>query len=683
MFLACHTPALRAMTLAVALAAPALAAHAQSGDVNAIPEIPVTADRVEEPIGQTGASVSVIPADQIEKFGSVSVADVLRDVAGVEVVNSGGVGALTQVRLRGSQPGETLVLLDGVRIGAATATDGSFDFGNLAPTDIERIEVLRGPQSALYGSDAMGGVINIITRKGSKTTKRSVTIQGGSYGTLSTQATMSGGDDKWTYSLGVDALHSNGFPRYGYRVPYPLVIGDGVTPLPPLPADDPVNKGGATAHFSYRASDDVTVEFGGSLFGNAFRFDNPGAVIPSNVFNTYNQSQTWIGNGFVRAIVDPRASALKSQITVFGNRTNMEVSETEACYDINFNAFNCRNSYIGGRYGAEYQGDLKLGAFGALTFGAKTETETANTNESPNPNDGSFTPISARQTTNSVYAEERLPLFSRIDLTFGGRVDAIENGSTFATWRTTIAYHIDEAGTKLRASAGTGDKAATLYQRFSVYGAPGLAPENSIGYDFGVDQKLFDGRLTLSATVFDTRYTDLIAFGTVPSCSAAQIAGDLGCYYNVNSADSRGLELQADAVVTPGLLKARATYTYTNARDLGGAPGDPDAGLQLYHIPRNQGSLTFLYTPSPKWEIDPRLTLVGPRLDAYFNYATYSTTNVVLTSYAKLDVLATYHATDNLTAFARVENLTNAVYQEVYGYGTAGRSYYAGLSYSW
>ena len=434
---------------------------------------------------------------------------------------------------------------------------------------------------------------------------------------------------------------------------------------------------------SYKASDSVTIEFGGSLFGNALRFDNPGALIPSDVFNNYNQSKTWLGDGYARIIVDPQGSALKSQLTVFANQTVQNIWETESCYDINFNAFNCRNTYNGSRYGAEYQGDLKLGVFGGLTFGAKSETETALTNESPNPNDGSFTPVNARQTTNSVYAEERLPLFQRLDLTLGGRVDSIADGPTFETWRATVAYHIDETGTKLRASAGTGDKAASLYQRFSIYGTPDLSPEKSFGYDFGVDQKLFDGRLTLSATAFDTKYSDQFAFGVVGSCTAFQIISYTGCYYNVNQSETRGLELQAAADLLPGQWRAKATYTYLDARDLGGTVDDPDAGLQLYHIPRNQGSLSLIYTPTSQWEIEPRLTLVGPRLDEYFNPVTFASTNVTLNAYAKLDLFATYKATENLTVFARGENLTNAVYQEVYGYGTAGRTFYGGITYSW
>jgi vitamin B12 transporter len=667
MFKAAPRCAVRAACVLAAFAGATTLAPARADQ---LPEIVVTADRVEEPIGQTGASVTVIPAAEVEKLGTKGVADVLRGVAGLDVEDAGGVGAVTQVHLRGSNPGETLVLIDGVRVGDASATDGSVDFGNLAPVDIDRIEILRGPQSALYGSDAMGGVINIITRKGGKTPRRNVTVEAGSYGTLSTRATMSGGDDRWTYSLGVNLLHSDGFPRYGYRIDRPIVIGDGVTPLPPLPADDPTDKGGLSGRFSYKISEDASIDAGFSLFGNALRFDNPYAFVASDVFSPYNHSQALIGDGFVRANFDTPGGTLHNSLTVFSNVTDRDIWETEGCYDdVTFTSFNCRSGYFGVRYGAEYQGDLKLGGFGDFVFGARDETETARTSQDPDP-DGSFTPISARQITNSIFAEQRFKLFDRLDLTLGGRIDAIEGGQTFDTWRATAAYHIDETGTKLRASAGTGAKAATLYQRFSQFGFAGLAPEQSFGFDAGVDQTLFDGRATVSATAFDTRYRDLIDFADVPACTAAQVAAGGGCYYNVDRADISGLELSGDFALVPDVWRARATYTYLDARDL-------DTDTQLLRRPRNKGALSLVYDGIAKLEVEGRLTLVGSRLD--YNYPA----DVTLAPYAKLDVLANYKFDDNLAMFGRIENLTDARYEEVYDYGVAGRSYYAGISYSW
>ncbi len=354
MFKAAPRSAARAACVLAAFAGATTLAPAYADQ---LPEIVVTADRVEEPIGQTGASVTVIPGVEVQKLGTKGIADVLRGVAGLDVEDAGGVGAVTQVHLRGSNPGETLVLIDGVRIGNASSTDGSVDFGNLAPVDIDRIEILRGPQSALYGSDAMGGVINIITRKGSKTPRRNVTVEAGSYGTLSTRATLSGGDDRWTYSLGVNLLHSDGFPRYGYRIDRPLFDGAG-DPLPPLPADDPTNKGGLSARFTYKLSEDATIDAGFSLFGNALRFDNPYAVVASDVFNPYNHSLALIGDGFVRANFDTPGGTLHNSLTLFSNVTDRDIWEAEGCYDpaypYNYGMFNCRSGYLGVRYGAEY-----------------------------------------------------------------------------------------------------------------------------------------------------------------------------------------------------------------------------------------------------------------------------------------------------------------------------------------
>ena len=207
------------------------------------------------------------------------------------------------------------------------------------------------------------------------------------------------------------------------------------------------------------------------------------------MFSNYNNSSAFVGDAFVRLNV--QTGALENHLSVFNSSTFNSVNEAEGCYNAFYTSFNCNTNYQGARWGAEYQGDLNVGPYGSLIFGARSMIETANTEQTPNPSDGSFTPISAEQTTNSVYAEYRLPLFQRLDLTIGGRVDAIADGSTFPTGRATLAYHIDETGTKLRAAFGNAAKAPTLYQRFSQYGDPSLQPETNIGGEVGIDQKFF------------------------------------------------------------------------------------------------------------------------------------------------------------------------------------------------
>ena len=654
--------------LAAVLLAAALPGVARAQESAALPDITVTADRVDEPVNATGSDVTVIPGSRIQQWGANGITEVLQEAVGVTVSQNGGQNALTSVTLRGGNAGQTLVMIDGIPIGNVAGTDGSLDFGNLSAIDIDRIEIVRGPQSSLYGSDAMSGVINIITKKGKKgEQRRTVTVEGGSYGTVQGTATASGSTDNWIYSLGVTNTYSAGFPSYGYRVNRPLYLPDGVTPLPPLPSTMPSDKGAANGNFTYTIGPDASVDFGFNLFGNTLQLSNPGASAPSDVFSAYNSSTTWIGDGFIRA--NAVTGILTNHLTVFANTTDSSDRLTEACYDAEFTAFNCTNYYRGSRWGGEYQGQFAFGVYGSLIVGARNMMESMNTSESPNPGDGSFTPIGAEQTTNSAYAEYRLPLLNRLDLTFGGRVDAIQDGQTFVTGRVTAAYHIDETSTKLRAAFGNGAKAPTLYQRFSSYGDPDLLPETNVGGEIGIDQKLFNDRLTLSATAYNTFYQNEIEFGLVPSCSIVAAAQG-GCYYNVGTSQTRGVEATADAGLVPGQLHARAGYTYTYAENT--QTGNYLSTRFGYSLTRSA-----VWTGVPNLSVEPRLLLVGPRA-AYDFYG--SAGNVTLAGYARLDCIVKYRINDNFTAFVRGENLTDTKYELVYNYGTPGISVYAGVT---
>jgi vitamin B12 transporter len=658
--------------VAVLLGATALPSFAIADDAAPLPEVVVTADRIVEPIASTGSSITVIPGSQVAKWGTRGITETLREAVGVDVTPSGGPGSQTYVRIRGGDPGAVLVLIDGQRVGNVSATDGALDFGNLTAVNIDRIEVLRGPQTALYGSDAMAGVINIITKKGTPGDPvRSVSIEGGSYGAISGRASVSGGDEHWTYSLGVNVGYTDGFPQYGYRINRPLTIGDGVTPLPALPWGDPNTKGGANGNFSYRISPTASIDFGFSVFGNGLRFDNPYAFVAADVFSSQNNSQAWMGSEYLRFNFLTFDGALNNHVTFFQNTTYNQTQQTEGCYDAFYNSFTCATIYHGVRWGGEYQGDLSLGRLGSVIFGARDEQEAASNSQNPNPNDGSFSPINASQVTNSAFVNYRAPILPNLEATFGGRIDAILGGSTFVTGRTTLAYRIDETGTKLHASFGNGAKAPTLYQRYSQYGDPNLQPEQSVGGDVGVDQQLFGDRATVSATYFNTYYTNLISFADVPSCTVAQFALG-GCYYNVNKASTQGVELSGTVDLLPGVLRARAGYTYTDAINL-------QTNAQLLRVPMNSGSINLVYTGIDRLEIAPRLLLVGPAND--YNFAAGG--NVTLAGYARLDIFANYKLSDQYLAYLRLENVTDAKYETVYNYGTPGFSVYAGLTHAW
>jgi vitamin B12 transporter len=196
-------------TLATIYGVGSLSNLARAQDSISLPEFTVTADRVEEPVYSTGSDVTVIPGSRIQQWGANGITEVLREVVGVDVTAAGGPNSLTEVRVRGADPGQSLVMIDGVPIGNVAGTDGSLDFSNLSAIDIDRIEIVRGPQSSLYGSDAMSGVINIITKKGKKGEQHTtLTVQVGSYGTIQATATTTGATDNWTYSLGVTDVYT-------------------------------------------------------------------------------------------------------------------------------------------------------------------------------------------------------------------------------------------------------------------------------------------------------------------------------------------------------------------------------------------------------------------------------------------------------------------------------------------
>jgi vitamin B12 transporter len=653
----------RALTAGVSLLAfaPSSSLFAQ----DALPDVVVTATRVEEPISRAGGAISVIRAADIEKSGAKGVVDVLRQVPGLDVYQSGGVGGLSHATLRGSAAGQTLVLIDGVRVGDPSATGGEFDFGQFSIVDIERIEVLRGPQSALYGSDAMGGVVNVITRKGVGKPKASLTLEGGAYGTLHGRAAFSGGTETLSWAFGIDGFRTDGFSRYGYRIKR-VRDARAAAGLPTALERDGADKGALSGRVTWRLSENVRFEIGGSGFALFDKLDNPAAWM-SDPDDRFMQARNRTASGYARAVVDTLGGALTHTITLDGSRTDRSNRLTLGCSDAFWNSYDCRTFFRGERMGLEYQGALKLGAYGTSVFGLKAEREWARTQEqwflptAPMTTAPKTTGLDRGQTTQSAFLQHQILFGDRLDLTLGGRVDRVVGGKTFVTGRATLAYLLKETDTKLRASLGTGAKAATLFQRYSIYGDPNLRPEKTVGLDVGLDQTFLDGRFKLSATYFQSRYSDLIDFNFQTSK-----------YFNVARARMSGVELEGVAVVAPGVLRLRGNYTYLHAVDLA-------TRQRLLRRPLNKGFLAATYIGVPDLELEARLTMTGARFD--IDNQTFA--RVRTPAWARLDVSADYRVNDTLSLFARVENVTNARYEEIRDYGTSGRAAYAGLKATW
>jgi len=654
-------PSCRMIAASVSLCALSLGtAQAQTvTDPAPVPDFVVTATRSPLAVSQAGSAISVITAEEIEKESIKTPAEALRRVPGVTITESGGPGSTTTVRLRGADSGQTLVLIDGIRVNDPAANSGEFDFSNLAAVDIERIEVLRGPQSALYGSDAMGGVINIITRKGKGAPRMSVGVEGGSYGTAAGRASLSGSTGPVSYAFSATGFNTDGFSRYGYR------IGRIEETLSSPLENDSASRLGAAGRVAVSISPDVEFEVGGYASSNRAELDNDPDfdALPDGPSKTRGQ----LFEGHARLTAKTFDGILRNSFLVSGSRTetDLRLIGSYALPDLYANDY----GYQGNRVSAEYQGDLKLGSYGHLTIGAKAEQEhLITTSRSLLP---FATPeienVDATQITRSLYALHQFSPIENLHLSLGGRIDDVEDSDTFATWRATAAYDIPSSGTKLRASIGTGAKAPTLYQKFDPWsGKADLESERSIGFDVGIDQSLADDRIVLSATFFANRFRNLIAWGQSDTCRPDQFGS---CFINVNRARTSGVELSADVDVIPTWLRMKASYTYLEAFD-------DDTDLRLARRPEHQGRIGFAITPMNGLSIEPSVVLVGSR---------FSSPGEIyrLAPYARLDVYADYRINDTFSIYARAENLTDARYQEIYHYGTAGRSFYAGLRATW
>ena len=608
------TLARRAVVISALIAVVAASSTARAE----VPEVVVSPYIVATPIARAGSTVSVIGRRQIEQSSAGTVADLLRTVPGLAVSVRGGAGGQTRVSLRGAEAQHTLVLIDGIRVNDPSSARDDFDFAVLSLTDIERIEILKGPQSALYGSDAIGGVINIITRRPTAGSRSSATIEAGAYGTRAGKASVSSGDDHFKLLFSGSYFASSGFSRVGDRD-----AGE----------RDGTEKFAGMVRGSVAGRDGTNLEFGLDAHHQASDIDKSATVDAAGY-----TSQRDLATGFGRLRFGAPQKRLDNTITVFAARSARAFGEpTRTTY------------YRGGNVGAEYQGHLKLDARGSLLLGLRAERESAYRKRT----DKLEPYYDSSRALFAGYLLYQLPL-DHLNLSFAMRHDGEVGGQGFNTGRFTAVRDFPDAEARVRASVGTGAKRPTAFQ---LSYTPVLRPEISVGADIGIEKTLHDGRTRLSATGFWNRFSDMINW-----------EGDFsdGKYENIARAETAGVELAVKKRIVPGKLTSRLSYTFLHSRDL-------TTGLPLQRRARHAANVAITYTGIENLEAILMATLVGGRFND--DLAT-----VRLAPYARVDLSATYRVSE-LSIFGRIENLLNADYQDVQGYNTAGLSAYAGLTW--
>jgi vitamin B12 transporter len=614
-------------TMAGAILA-AVGSRAEETETTKMSDVLVTATRTPVDPATVGSSVSVVTSEEITARSLATVTEALRTVPGVTVVSQSGGGSIASVFIRGHNSNQTKVMLNGVKLNSNAG--GGYDFSNLVVDDIDRIEVVRGPQSALYGSDSVGGVINIITK----------TPEHGVHG--SAEVAM-GVEGYRRSALEVSAANDIGYVRAGYS--YTTLDANSVA----LEENgNPEEDGWESHNFSFGAGatflEDGQVDFSLNYLEDWSELDGFDFVtfLPADDDNYEQDRQTLVlGLNISKPITD-----VYTQSFSFGY-TRDEVVGTDEDNSANDYDIQSKNFQFGAK------GDIFVTDNDTLTVGYDYERQSAESVGSYDEN----------LDINSVYVQNHWIINEIFSLTAGVRYDDHETFGDETTFRLAGTAVIPETETKFHASYGTGFKAPTLndlYWPVSAFtaGNPDLEAETSKSVDIGVTQPFMDGRFEVDVTYFHSSVDDLIQWAADPVTFV--FTPD-----NVSKADIDGIEVSARLQVTED-LDVSAQYTYTDAED--DATGD-----QLARRGRHNASGTVSYDfLDDRANASVTVMHVGTRYDDAAN-------TTELDPYTRVDFAARYDVTENLRVFLRVENLFDEDYVETDGYDINGCYWYAGL----
>lgn len=626
---------MRVLKTALLLSAATLPAVAHAEDAETII---VSANRTQQSTSEVAQSVTVITLDDIATRQSAGVADLLRSVPGITVTSNGGLGTTTSVNIRGAESDQTVALIDGVKLNDPSTPGGGFNFGNLLTGNIERIEVVRGSQSVLWGSQAIGGVVNIVTR--APTEKLALNLVG-EYGwrdTARVVGNISGKFGPVSANVGAGYLRTDGFSTFNET--------RGGTER------DGYRNIGANAKFNIALSDAVSVDLRGWYSDGKVGID--GFPPPTYSFGDtpeFARTKELIGYaGLNAALFDGRFRNRIAYTLTDTRRRNVDLTGgTE------FETFNAK----GRNERFEYQGNFDITDAASATFGAETEKASFRTSSYGSP----FAIASAR--INSFYGQLSAKPVAGLTLSVGLRHDDHDTFGGKTTFSTSALFTPNEGNTVLRASYGEGFKTPSLYQLFSEYGNKLLRPESSRSWDAGITQKLLDGRIEVGATWFHRDTRNLINFIScrVPLTGIC-LGRPNGTYDNVAKARAQGLEFTL-AVKPVDALRVQANYGYVDAINA-------RTGLDLARRPRHSVNVSADYDWSFGLKAGATITHVGPSFDNASNTRK-------LDGYVLVDLRAAFPVTHNIELYGRIENLFNAQYETSFRYGTPRRAAYAGV----
>src|SRR5438874_567998 len=586
--------------------------------------IVVTATRFDIPLDLSPASANVITSEDFEQKQIERVSDALREVPGLSVVQTGTAGQLTSVFTRGLRSEHTQVLLDGIPINQGL--QGAFNFADLTIDDIDRIEVVRGPQSTLYGPRALAGVIQIFTKQGTGTPGITVAAEGGSYDAFREWGQSDGKVDNFDYSIGASRLDTdNARPNNNYR------------------------NTAAITDIGWSPNEQLRI---GSLFTYSLSdTGNPNTIFDPRPIDHFLTERWLIGPH-----IDWKATEWWEHKFIFSYDHERQLN------DPNQDGFVGPTRALFERTQVDYQNDLRPTSWLTLTSGffysrlnAGQERPFISQDFGPQPR---F--VSDHTEESGVFAQLTLTLCENLIFVSGGRFDHFNQFGDVWTWRESASYLIRQTDTTLHASVATGFSPPSSQDK--IFGMNfGLEPERDLGWDAGIEQRLWNKRVILGATYFHNDLSNVIGFN------------GLFEELNLGKARTQGVECELRMRPFDG-LELVATYTYLDAEKLGSADVSQPPGARLPRRPRNEVYVSASYlwckklrtTLSAKWvNAREELNFGGPNFD--------------IEDYSFVNFAAEYEISPHLSVFGRIDNLTNEHYAEVFGFPALGRAAYGGV----
>ncbi len=595
----------------------------------------VTTTLTATPIDQVGSAITLITADTIEAHQWRTLPDALDLTPGLNIVQIGGPGGLTSVFIRGANANHTEVIIDGIDVNDPSQL-GAFDFGQGLTSGLARIEVLRGPQSSLYGADALGGVINIVTPTGEGPPTVNASIEGGSFATFSQYAGLAGAQGPLHYAVSLSHFQAGDTPVTppGLLSPGEGAIGDRYDNL--------------TANAKLGLDLTRTLSFGLVLRYVDTNYRSTGEnfdVFPAvpDAIQTLQKERQFLARG-------------EASLDLFGGRVKTTAGVAYANFRTTIQSpddgFGLPPPVIddGDRLKFDLLTTIAIDRSNTLLLGADETVDRL-----------IDSPVSATESRAGGFVELQSRPLAGLSFAASARYDADDRFGDKATWRFAPAYTMAAIGTVLKASVGTGYKAPTLselfvsFPAFDFFANPDLKPESSFGYDAGFEQPL--GRFRIGATGFHNDIRDLIE---------ANAAGN--SYANIGRATIYGVESFASWTLNER-FSLRADYTWTIARD-------DVARQELLRRPKTKASLAASWQATRRLRLAATLVYVGAWVDGNRDF---SIPRLTASPYATVGVSGDYDLGHGLTVFARIDNLLDRRYQDPVGFDKPGIGAYGGV----